>query len=122
MCHQNQARHGALAGIGQHTHDLCTGALIQGARRFICKDDFGIGDERTPNRNALRLTTGELAGPVWTCTLQPQIHQDLLCAGNGLFTRNSRQHQGHCNIFLARKFWKQLPILEHETKVLKAEF
>ena len=122
MGHQNQARPGALAGIGQHTHDLRTGALIQSARRFIGKDDFGIGNQRAPNRYALCLTTGELAGPVWTCTLQPQIHQDLLCAGNGLFTRNSRQHQGHCNIFLAGKFWKQLPILEHETKVLEAEF
>ena len=122
MGHQNQARSGALAGVGQYTHDLRTGALIQGTRGFVGKDDFGIGDERAPNRNALRLTAGELTWAVRPCTLQPQIHQDLLCAGNGLFTRNSCQHQGHCNIFLAGKFWKQLPILEHETKVLEAQF
>ena len=40
--HQNQARPGALAGIGQHTHDLRAGASIQSTRRFIGKDDFGI--------------------------------------------------------------------------------
>lgn len=118
----NQNNHVALARqfIQQH-HHLGTAVAVEGTGGFVGKDDMPAVHQRTGNRDALLLTTGELVRAVVGAIGQAQAGQQSLGAGMAFGSADAGIDRRHLDVFLGRAGRDQVVALEHETKGFAAQ-
>ena len=76
--------HARFVQVLQNLHNLYGSFAVEGAGRFVGKDNLGLGNQRTGNGDTLLLSAGHLIGHVVRPVFQSQTLQLLQCHGIAL--------------------------------------
>ena len=79
------------------------GGCVEVPGRFVRKQEFGLGDERAGERDALLLAAGEFAGAVVGAVRQADVVEPLCGGGKRLFVRDATGEERHGDVFERRE-------------------
>ena len=79
-------------------HNAHAGLAVEGARRLVREDDFGIVDDCAGDCDALHLSAGKLVGLLLRLLLEPHFPEGLKGARPALLLADARERQAERDI------------------------
>ena len=87
-----------LGDLFEKVHDLDAGRAVERAGRLVGKNDLGVVDQRTRDRNALHLTAGKLIGQLLDLLGKPDLCESFSRTPVALGAADAGQRQSHRDV------------------------
>jgi acyl-CoA thioesterase-1 len=111
--------HGGTAmrgGTDEQVDDVGTGRRVEGAGGFVGEDGLRLADQGSRDRDALRLTTGQLTRSPTGLGGQADLREHHPGPTDGLAPVHTVDHQRQCDVLVGGQFGEQLVVLENEAE------
>jgi hypothetical protein len=115
MCHQNNSDAAFPVQVLKNGHDLHSGSRIQCSSGFVCEENARIVNQRARDRDALLLSTGELARLMLSAFAESNGGKSPSRSLVALLCRNVGVHQRQFDVFCSARSREQIELLKHKS-------